>query len=157
MHNLGDLLLEAVINSDEAGCNRVELSLKEKDGIIEVSISDNGSLICNDDFFAEGFSSKGDGRGRGLSLIKSLDRDARLYRDGDESVLVFKARNDGSLERLEDVLFPIFQRVDNTRFTYIKDGKCVISIERNGERLESAKEIKLFKDIVRSRKGVNDV
>ena len=24
MHNLGDLLLEAVINSDEAGCNRVE-------------------------------------------------------------------------------------------------------------------------------------
>lgn len=157
MHDLGDLILEAVVNSEEAGADSVSITLNQIGETIEVRVADDGSLKDAGCLFDEGFSTKGNCRGRGLSLIKHADENASLKRVDGKSVLTFKTRDDGSLDKLEDVLFPIFQRLDRTKFLYIKDGKTVLDLERNGERLDTIKDIALFKNIVKTRKGVKDV
>ena len=75
-----DFLFEGVKNSIEAGCGSIVLSYREEDDEVHVRIGDDGKYEGGRDVFASGCSTKGDNRGRGLSLLKSVCPDAALER-----------------------------------------------------------------------------
>lgn len=157
MHSLYDLILEAVINSEEAGAGNVDISLLEKDGQIFVTVEDDGTFEVEGDAFSLGYSSKGKYRGKGLWHIRNIDRDAMLCRAGKRTILRFSVPITIPHEPIEDGLFPIFQRVGSTTLSYTKDDKMLFSISRKRDRLQTVKEITSFKNEIRAIKGEHDV
>ena len=152
MHDLGELILEGVANSLEAGASFVSIKLEKKGESFEVDIQDNGILLEGKDFFSSGFSTKGENRGKGLSLIRLADNKARLYREDGYTILSFKTKDDGSLDALEDVLFPIFQFDIAILFSYIVEGKELLRLSKErGEELSKVGEIVDFKHLIKSK------
>ncbi len=79
----GDLAYEAVTNAIEAGARYIRLSIRKEDGRWYYLVEDDGAGPGSGmDVFAPGFSTKGSGRGRGLSLLKERHPDASLDRRG---------------------------------------------------------------------------
>lgn len=79
----GDLAYEAVTNAIEAGAKHISLSVREDDGLWHYLVQDDGpGPEGGIDAFAPGSSTKGRGRGRGLSFLKEKHPDARLDRHG---------------------------------------------------------------------------
>lgn len=157
MHSLYDLILEAVINSQEAGAKNVAVSLVEKDNRIFVTVSDDGKLEVDKDAFSFGYSTKGKCRGKGLWYIKSIDSDASLDRKGRNTVLRFTFPNIPSSEAIENEIFPIFQRVMSTTLSYTKDDKKLFSISKRKDELQTVREIADFRNELRAIKGEHDV
>lgn len=152
MHDLGELILEGVVNSLEAGSSFVSIKLEKMEECFWVDIQDNGTLLEGKDFFSSGFSTKGENRGRGLSLIRLADNEARLYREDGYTILSFKVGDDGSLDALEEVLFPIFQFDIAILFSYIVEGKEVLRLSKEkGEELSRISEIAEFKHLIKSK------
>ena len=152
MHDLGELILEGVANSWESGADYLKIEIEKALGFFRVQIQDNGTFQEDGKWFDLGVSSKGDGRGRGLFLIKSVDENATLERRNNLSTLVFCGRDDGSLNALEDVLFPIFQFPVAIQLRYIVEERVVLELsKKKGEEILRAKEIAKFKDFVRLR------
>lgn len=160
MHDLGELILEGVANSFEAGADKVAIELRKSviddnnidnhNGFFSIRIQDNGTLVEGNPYFENGFSTKKGQRGKGLALIHLVDSSARLYRQDGNTVLFFQAEDDGSLDNIEDVLFPIFQLDIRIEFRYLVDDKEILFLSREkGDRLQTIKEIAAFKQMIR--------
>ena len=151
MHDLGELILEGVANSFEAGADKIAIELrKTNSSFFSIKIKDNGNLLEGNPYFADGFSTKNGKRGRGLAMIHYLDSSARLYREDGYTELFFQAVDDGSLDNIEDVLFPIFQLDIKIEFRYLIDDKEILFLSKeNGEELQTIKEIAAFKQMIR--------
>lgn len=116
MHSVADLILEAVENSTEAGAGSITALAEEENGVWKIEILDDGEWTLEGNPFAEGSTTKGKGRGRGLSIIEktscgrcSLTRGKGLTR------LRFIAEDDGSLSDLFGFLLPVFLRESDVR------------------------------------------
>lgn len=89
-----DFLFEAVKNSLEAGATQVELAVERSHGTVQVTCTDDGAWSADGDVFARGYSTKGEGRGEALHLLRQLDGDAGLERYADHSVLSYSFPED---------------------------------------------------------------
>lgn len=96
-----DFLYEAVKNSIEAKADSICVSLDQAEGRLHVTVVDDGQLSVTSDPFAPGYSTKGKGRGRGLSLLKSFDEGASLARENGKTILSFCLDADGPLKAEE--------------------------------------------------------
>lgn len=76
-----DALYELVKNSLEAGATKIDISLASSDDSLEATVADNGDFIPLDDPFDSSVSTKGPGRGRGLALVREVDRNSTLVRE----------------------------------------------------------------------------
>ncbi len=84
-----DFLFEGVKNGIEAGCTRIILTYREENDEVQVNVLDDGKYESGCDVFAPGCSSKGDNRGRGLSLLKNVCADAVLEKKGGYTCLSY--------------------------------------------------------------------
>lgn len=157
MHSLYDLILEAVINSEEAGARNVDISISESDGFLSVIVVDDGNFDKEGSYFSLGFSTKGENRGKGLWYIASVDPKATIRRCNGKTMLQFKVPKEIQGESLEEGLFPVFQRVEKTTFSYTKDGKELFSISDGKDGLLTVGQISGFKKKLRAIKGEYDV
>ena len=151
MHALSDLLLEAVVNSTEAGAREIAADIHLGNGIAVVTVVDDGRGPSVEPF--TGLSTKGKGRGMGLRLIEERSGGkCSLKREGDRTVLRFESPYDGSFDDPGDAFFPIFQAGRGIRLSSAGDIELVFSgseIESRGIDLERADGISLFKETIR--------
>ncbi len=111
MHSVADLVLEAVENSTEAGAGMIKALAEEEDGIWMIEILDDGEWVLEGDPFPEGATTKGKGRGRGLSIIREASRGrCSLTRGEGYTQLRFRVEDDGSFGDLFQALLPVFLR-----------------------------------------------
>ena len=111
MHSVADLILEAVDNSTEAGAGMIKALAEEEEGVWKIDILDDGEWTLEGDPFAEGATTKGKGRGRGLAVIrKASGGRCSLTRGKGYTQLRFMVDDDGSLSDLFHLLLPIFLR-----------------------------------------------
>lgn len=144
------LVLEGVKNSKEAGASFVDINIEFLDGYIAVIISDDGNGNIPEDPFDAGVSTKGKGRGLGLSNIKCIDKDATLTREGEITVLSFKAKRDSSFDELRDVLFPIVNMGGRVSFKINKSGKNIFTYQSYGS-INTLSAIRDFKREVKEK------
>ena len=147
--DIGDLILEGVKNSVEAGASSIRISVEIEKGNAEILIEDDGTAEISDCPFSEGVSSKGSKRGYGLAFIKAFDPDAVLVRAGGVTGLRFRGRYDGSLDCLDQILLPIFMEKGRKAFFYQKDGKT-LQVESE-ESPDSIRAIAAFRAMVREK------
>ena len=123
MHDLSDLLLEAVVNSVEAGAGVIEASVEIEDGMARIRIEDDGMYTLSSDPFQDGSTTKGEGRGHGLFIIheRSSGR-CRLTRGDGRTQLEFMAEDDGSFSDAAAALLPVFGMGGGITVTIRKDG-----------------------------------
>ena len=156
MHRLDDLILEAVENSREAGALNISV-IVEEDAALKIQVIDDGVSPIPENPFADGVSTKGKTRGRGLALIKERDRSASLNRCNGKTVLAFCSVNDSSLEDLEHALLPIFMGPGNIEFSYRKNGREFLldsaELEREKAFPVDCGSIARFKAIVRQKRS----
>lgn len=110
-----DFLFEAVRNSFEAGAEHVEVSWTVCGDVARADIADDGSFTCTEDCFLPGVSTKGEGRGEGLYLLKCAHPDAAIVRENGVTHLTFSC-TDEDVELLTVVPFILSSGVD--RFIY---------------------------------------
>ena len=161
MHDTAALILEAVMNSIEAGASSISVRIAIENGSVSVITEDDGNAPMSSDPFREGSSTKGEGRGRGLSIIKEkTDGRCRLTRGENKTVLCFTAEDDGSMDDLFSALLPLFN-LDKAMTVSIKrsSGEIVVShaeLEKRGAVPVSAQGIKAFRTFVNGlEKGEN--
>ena len=122
MHDTAALILEAVMNSIEAGASSISVRIAVENGSVSVITEDDGNAPMSSDPFREGSSTKGEGRGRGLSIIKEkTDGRCRLTRGERGTVLEFRREDDGSFDALDKALLPIFMEYEGISVTIRKD------------------------------------
>ena len=83
-----DFLFEALSNSLEAGALDIALTFAWNDGLICVTVEDDGECGDLERAFEKGFSTKA-GHGMGLSLLKDECPDARLERNDGRTKLSY--------------------------------------------------------------------
>ena len=111
MHSVADLILEAVENSTEAGAGSITALAEEENGVWKIEILDDGEWTLEGNPFAEGSTTKGKGRGRGLSIIREASRGrCSLTRGEGYTQLRFRVEDDGSFGDLFQALLPVFLR-----------------------------------------------
>lgn len=110
-----DFLFEAVRNSYEAGAKHVEVSWSPCGDVARAVITDDGVFTCTGDCFSAGVSTKGEGRGEGLYLLKCAHPDAEIVRKDGLTRLTFSCP-DEDVELLSVVPFILSSGVD--RFIY---------------------------------------
>ena len=139
MHDTASLVLESVMNSLEAGASDVSVRIEIRDGRISVRTEDNGNAPMSSDPFRQGSSTKGEGRGCGLSII---------YRKSDGRCR-FTAEDDGSLDDLQSALLPIFNLDKAITVSIIRSsGEISISaseLEKRGAVPDCARGISAFR------------
>lgn len=106
MHDVSDLILEAVQNSNEAGSSSIFIDALLRDGIWHIAVADDGRWSLEDG----AVTTKGKGRGRGLLVIKERSISCRIERDERGTVLSFDAEDDGSLDDPEVAFMAVFLR-----------------------------------------------
>ena len=130
MHDAADLLLEAVINSAEAGAGCISAQVSAEGGTVVIRVEDDGAFNPPADPFQDGSTTKGEGRGRGLHIIRERSEGrCRLTRGWAGTVLEFSASDDGSFDDLCEALLPVFCREESITITIKKDGRD-ISVSR---------------------------
>ena len=161
MHDAAALMLEAAVNSIEAGAGAISVSVSVRDGMADIRVEDDGAYTLSGDPFLDGSTTKGEGRGRGLSIIKEkTDGRCRLTRGEKKTVLCFTAEDDGSMDDLFSALLPLFN-LDKAMTVSIKrsSGEIVVShaeLEKRGAVPVSAQGIKAFRTFVNGlEKGEN--
>lgn len=165
--NVSDFIFECVKNSKEAGALKIDVDIKLSGSYGYITIIDDGCGFSSSDVFKDGISSKGKDRGFGLGFIKRADPDASIVRDGDHTILSFKALKDDSLDDLFDLYFPLAdeERAINLRL-YISDEKqvvierdrCKINLDfiRNLKREAREKEIEMSKLTLEELNAIRD-
>ena len=124
MHDTAALLLESVENSIEAGARHINALVEIGSGKIGVRVEDDGEYNLLSDPFEDGSTTKGEGRGRGLHIIKERSEGrCRLTRGWAGTVLEFSASD------LYEALLPVFCREESITITIKKDGRD-ISVSR---------------------------
>ena len=130
MHDTAALLLESVENSIEAGARHINALVEIESGKIGVRVEDDGEYNLLSDPFEDGSTTKGEGRGRGLHIIKERSEGrCRLTRGWAGTVLEYAASDDGSFDDLYEALLPVFCREESITITIKKDGRD-ISVSR---------------------------
>ncbi len=158
MHDASDLLLEAVANSAEAGACSIEATVDLSGGMISIRVEDDGSYTLRSDPFQDGSTTKGEGRGRGLALVKdSCSGRCRLTRGERGTVLEFRREDDGSFDALDKALLPIFMEYEGISVTIRKDTREFTLdrdyLEKRDAVPDRAGRIGRFRAIISSLKG----
>ena len=131
MHDTAALLLEAIVNSVEAGADVIDAFVDISGGTIHVRVEDDGTYTALSDPFQAGKTSKGEGRGRGLSIIKDRSKGrCRLTRGEGITVLEFVADDDGSFSDLSSALLPIMNMDKSIEITIRNDGRETTKVTR---------------------------
>ena len=155
MHDTADLVIEAVMNSIEAGAGNILVTIHIDEGMVNTRVEDDGLYTLIGDPFGEGVTTKGEGRGRGLSIIKEkTDGRCRLTRGDGMTVLEFSIEDDGSFCRLDEALLPLLG-LDAGITVRIRKGEREIVISRSllEERdavPDRAAGIRRFRNLIRS-------
>ena len=124
MHDTASLLLEAAYNSVEAGADEIRMLVVLEDGRVDARVEDDGSFALSQDPFQDGTTTKGEGRGHGLHIIfERSEGRCRLTRGDGITVLEFSAGDDGSFDRLDEALLPLFSMDACITVTIRKDGR----------------------------------
>ena len=138
MHTLADLILEAVENSTEAGAAEIRALAEENEGIWKIEILDDGEWKLDGDPFSEGATTKGEGRGRGLAIIREQScGHCSLTRGEGYTRLRFEAEDDGSLGDMFHALLPVFLR-DTDVWVCIRSSGVDIAFSTEDLRRENA-------------------
>lgn len=104
-----ELILEAVENSVEAGASHIDVTVDGEDGRNRVSITDDGCAALPDAPFDAGCTTKGAGRGQGLSKICNESGGCcSISRLEGRTRLEFLAGEDKRVGDLSSSLLPIF-------------------------------------------------
>ena len=155
MHDAAALMLEAAVNSIEAGAAAISVSVSIRDGMADIRVEDDGTYTLSGDPFRDGSTTKGEGRGRGLHIIyeRSAGR-CRLTRGDGMTVLEFSIEDDGSFCRLDEALLPLLG-LDAGITVRIRKGERDIVISRSllEERdavPDRAAGIRRFRNLIRS-------
>ncbi len=152
MHDLASLILEGAVNSMEAGADLIDIKIDKRSAFVDVQIQDNGILLESGKWFDLGVSSKGEERGKGLFLIKSIDKNASLEKKDGFTTLRFQAFDDESIDAFDQLLFPIFQLPLAISVCYTIDGQVAFEMKKNkGEEPVRASQIARFKNFVRMK------
>lgn len=141
-----DFLYEGVKNSIEAGCTEIDAIVRSSDHI-EVTLADNGSAESLACAFEEGVSSRGDGRGKGLFLLKRECPDAELKRADGKTVLSFSfPEQECSWSQTLAFIFSLCQS-HGVRFTADMDGRVIRQkeVESRYGNLSNAHALALMK------------
>ena len=153
MHDAAALMLEAAVNSIEAGAAAISVSVSIRDGMADIRVEDDGTYTLSGDPFRDGSTTKGEGRGRGLHIIyeRSAGR-CRLTRGDGITVLEFTARDDGSFNSLSEALLPVLSIERDMTITIWKDGREIeVSrslLEERGAVPDRADGIRKFRELV---------
>ena len=155
MHDAAALMLEAAVNSIEAGAAAISVSVSIRDGMADIRVEDDGTYTLSGDPFRDGSTTKGEGRGHGLHIIyeRSAGR-CRLTRGDGMTVLEFSIEDDGSFCRLDEALLPLLG-LDAGITVRIRKGEREIVISRSllEERdavPDRAAGIRRFRNLIRS-------
>ncbi|MBO8436529.1 MAG: hypothetical protein IAA97_06080 [Spirochaetes bacterium] len=144
MHDVSDLVIEAVANSIEAGAERIAVSIAIADGVVNARISDNGVFTLEGNPFREGITTKGEGRGQGLHIIyKRSEGRCRLTRGDGITELEFSAEDDGSFDELDKALLPLLGMDDG----------ITVKIRKNNREMEITRSLLEKWDAVPDRAG----
>ena len=144
MHDVSDLVIEAVANSIEAGAERIAVSIAIADGVVNARISDNGVFTLEGNPFREGITTKGEGRGRGLHIIyERSEGRCRLTRGDGITELEFSAEDDGSFDELDKALLPLLGMDDG----------ITVKIWKNNREIEITRSLLEKWDAVPDRAG----
>ncbi len=153
-----DLVREAVENSVEAGASFIEVSVSMADGGGSVAVSDDGVLSVDGDPFERGCTTKGIGRGDGLSLIREATSGrCSLERWNGRTVLRFHVDDARLGEGLSSSLLPIFLFPAEIALTIDMAGRSMTL--RTGELRDAdafpdrAGAIGRFREMVRQKEG----
>ncbi len=125
-HQGSDFLIEAVMNSIEASAGKIVIKCTVLPDSVSFDVEDDGDGIKCGDVFGEGVSTKGNGRGRGLYLLKKTALEAAVMSNGEGTCLSMRLAKE-DLGLLSDVL-PII-------FTHADDGVAVTFTMRRGNEV----------------------
>ena len=150
MHSVADLVLEAVENSTEAGAGIIKALAEDEGGIWMIEILDDGEWVIEGDPFPEGATTKGKGRGRGLSIIWEASRGrCSLTRGEGYTRLCFEADDDGSMDDSFHALLPVLLRKENVWIRIGSSGLDVSftsdDLRREGAFPSDARGIRAFR------------
>ena len=153
MHDTADLVLEAVVNSVEAGAESISVLIRLEDGQVHARIEDDGSYSLIGDPFGEGITTKGEGRGRGLHIIKEQSEGrCRLTRGKGITVLEFSTADDGSFRSLDTALLPLLNMEKSITVEIWKDGRAFgltrNLLEQRDAVPDGAEGIRRFREIL---------
>lgn len=148
--DIGDMILEGVKNSIEAGASDVKITVTLEKDDAEILIEDNGISEIPSDPFAQGTTTKGTGRGYGLYHVYLLDPKAELMRENGITYLSFRGRADASFSSFDELLIPVFmQDAELISFTF-NNGSRSFHIEQSGIP-NSVRAIAAFRAMVRKK------
>ncbi len=155
--DLSSSIFEAFKNSAESGAENIKIDVVIENGIAMVTVLDDGKNEIAGDVFKDGFSTKGEGRGRGLYLVRKDAISTGLERKNGKTEFTLCKYDDETLKTVEDTLFPIFQYDRNTEFSLI-DGNRKVSVSSDEVRKlglipNTPTQIKKFKAWVREHRS----
>lgn len=120
----GDALYEAVRNSLEAGARHISLTADVHASGVSLCVEDDGEWDACGDPFTEGYSTRGRGRGMGLSIVRSLDRDSCIRRLDGRTVLTFRCKDRDGLGQTLALLFSLCWSCGTALDVSIGEWKC---------------------------------
>ena len=155
MHDTADLVIEAMMNSIEAGAGNILVTIHIDEGMVNTRVEDDGLYTLIGDPFGEGVTTKGEGRGHGLPIIKERSEGrCRLTRGDGITVLEFTARDDGSFNSLSEALLPVLSIERDMTITIWKDGREIeVSrslLEERGAVPDRAEGIRRYRRLLES-------
>lgn len=144
MHDTADLVIEAVMNSIEAGAGNILVTIHIDEGMVNTRVEDDGLYTLIGDPFGEGVTTKGEGRGHGLPIIKERSEGrCRLTRGDGITELEFSAEDDGSFDELDKALLPLLGMDDG----------ITVKIRKNNREMEITRSLLEKWDAVPDRAG----
>ena len=153
MHDVSDLVMEAVANSIEAGAGNIAVRVEIGQGLVNARIADDGEYTLSGNPFQEGITTKGEGRGRGLHIIyERSEGRCRLTRGDGITELEFSAVDDGSFDELDKALLPLLGMDDGITVKIWKNNREIeitrSLLEKQGAVPDRADGIRKFRELV---------
>ena len=105
MHAVSDFMLEAAMNSSEAGSSRISIKAVLSEEYWNVTVADDGIWTLEEG----SVTTKGERRGRALALLSESAESWHIEK-GEGTVLSFRMADDGSMDDLYHALLPVFLR-----------------------------------------------
>ncbi|MGN0907641.1 MAG: ATP-binding protein [Bullifex sp.] len=130
-HQGCDFLTEAVMNSIEARASSIVIECIVEREYVFISVKDNGEGLKCSDAFGDGVSTRGNGRGRGLYLLKTAAEDADIRDTGSGTLLRFRFKK-GKMGYLSSVLPYVFSFAGVSVSFTMKRGSQIFTLESEG-------------------------
>lgn len=135
-HRGPDFLFEAVTNSLEAGAREITIEYSDYSQFLDITVTDDGKGFSGN-VFASGFSTKGEGRGKGLYLLKQCADSVDIKREKSLTKLSYRIKKEEN-DYISEVLPFIF--------SYVSDKASIVFIFHSKELNESVCSSDLIKE-----------